>query len=287
MRPIDLRGAAALATLLATLLLGVPLAKAQSGLIQGLYDGAPACLLASVEQGVITPLAERLPPETGPRDWWVADLEGVFGQNVGSAPTMAECGCLEQPIVSLAPRLQLEGPAAASNLPLSLPVEADPAAADGEVYVEGGARLELDELEAGTGAGSPDACAAHRPGGRRCRRGAAGRCLQRALPRRADPERRPLRLPAAAPGGRGPVQTTEIETWWNPAPSRDLDALPEGPAEILPVALFDADGDGMTELVVAIRGCTRSYAWTLYQLQGDRLREVARLRAGAADRRAR
>lgn len=238
-------------------------AAAEEGLIQGLWDGAPSCLLARVRDGAVETLYQT-PPETGPRDWWVADLEGVMGQNRGGAPVSEECGCIEAPIVPLAPKLQIEGPAVAANLPLRLPAKQELLSTESVAYVK---------------------------------------AVREALAARGFPADVPVRLThvlrtdfegdgvdevilaggwnpfvaeATAEQGYytflllrrlvdGAVVTEELDAWWDPAPAADFMPLEAGAAASVPVALFDADGDGTVELATASWGheFLSYYLWAL------------------------
>lgn len=260
------------AALLAVLLLApTTTALADDGLIQGLWNGAPSCLLASVSAGEIAPI-EATPPETGPRDWWVADLEGVYGDNRGGAPVTAECGCLEAPIVPLVPQLQIEGPAAAANLPLRLPAGQELLSTESPAYLQA-AKEELADRSISRapvrlthvlrtdieGDGVDEVLLA----------GAWNPFVAEATPETGYYSFLLLRRLVD-----GVVETSELQAWWDPAPPAVFMPLEAGPAAIVPVALFDADGDGTMELVVASRG-HEFLAYYLYRLEGGKMTEIA------------
>ena len=254
-------------------------ALAEEGFVQALLDGEPVCLIAAVQGASVTSLGEleEAPGELGSRDWWVTNLDGTAGQNRSGAPVMAECGCIEQPVVSLAPQLTIEGSAAASNLQLRLPSKLERLANDSAAYVKatgaelaqrelGGAPVRLThvvrtDLE-GDGVDEVLLAGSWNP-----------------LVAEADPAAGYYSFLLLRRLVGGVVVTSEVEAWWEPHPSQDPTDVPFGPAYIEPVALFDIDGDGTVELVTAVWGL-EYVAYTLYRLQEDGFRQVAECGCG-------
>jgi len=250
------------------------LAHAEAGFVQGLIDGQPVCLIAASDSGRLSSLGEleMAPAELGPRDWWVVSLAGLAGAARGGAPVMAECGCIEQPVVNLTPAPGLAGHALASNLPQSQPAKLQQLAVDSAAYVKAiEALLVQHQLPDAPvrlthvlrtdfeGDGVDEVLLA----------GAWTPYQDGAQP--ADGYYSFLLLRKLV---NGQVVTSEVEAWWLPTPPADATEAPMLPASIEPVALLDVDGDGRMELVAAAMG-HEYLAYDLYRLAENRLERVA------------
>ncbi len=257
------------ALLLAAALLAPLPALAAEGFVQGLNDGYPLCLIASVSDGAISPLPDpevEIPGELGPRTWHLANLTGAAGEAQGSAPIEGECGCISMPQVSLSPPPALAGNAIATNLPLRPAAKLEQLSPESATYVKA-ARAWLDsqgltkapvrlthvlrtDLE-GDGvdevllAGAYNALAVE---GADMRVGRYAFLLLRKLVN-------------------GQVVTSPLEAYVDAAPYSHENLI-EGVTALEPVALADLTGDGVAEVVVAV-WLYEGLAYTLYQLAAD------------------
>jgi hypothetical protein len=251
------------------LLLAAP-AFAAEGYVEALYGGEPVCLIGSVNGEAIAPLSdpEAAPPALGPAAWMLATLDGLGGSAEGTAPALAECGCMEVPQVALTPLEAMTGSAIATNLPLQPAKKLEQLKTDHPAYVEA-ARAWLDEkglplapvrltyvlrtdLE-GDGTDEVILAGAYNAVEVQDADLSVGRYAFVLLRRVID----------------GAVVTTALEDFANPHPY-EADDVGYGASAIDPVAIVDLTGDGTAEVVLALWQY-ESLAYTLYRLQDGAL----------------
>jgi len=263
--------------LAAALLLPLP-ALAAEGYLQALSDGQPLCLIAGVSDGGIARLPDpetETPPELGPRDWTLLTLAGPAGSALGSAPLLGECGCIEQPQVSLAPPPDLPGLALATNLPWAPAAKLQALPTDSAAYVKA-ARAWLDAQGLGRAPVSlTHVLRADLEGDGVDEVLLAGAYNARAV-EGADMTVGRYAFLLLRKLVAGQVVTSALEAHADPAPY-GYENLVEGLTALEPVALLDVTGDGVAEVVVAV-WLHEGLAFTLYQLEGPAL--VARAECG-------
>lgn len=254
-------------------------ALAAEGYVEGLYDGAPVCLLGSVEGGSIAALAdpEAVPPALGPSDWRVATLDGPGATVTGDAPALADCGCLQVPQVALTPVPDDGGLALATNLPLAAPAKLERLSPEHPAYVKA-ARAWLDQqglalapvrlthvlrtdLE---GDGTDEVLLAGAYNALEVENAdrSVGRYAFVLLRKVVD----------------GAVVTSPLEAFVDPHPY-EAEQSTMGLTSIVPVAVADLTGDGVAEVAVAVR-MHEGLAFTLYRLSGGALAAAAECGCG-------
>jgi hypothetical protein len=264
--------------ILLALLFAAP-ALAAEGYVEGLYDGAPVCLIGSVEGDVIAALPdpEAVPPALGPADWLVASLDGSSSSATGAAPALAECGCLEVPQVALSPAPIAPGLALATNLPLAAVKKLERLSPDNPAYVKA-ARAWLDQqglelapvrlthvlrtdLE-GDGTDEVLLAGAYNAVEVESADLTVGRYAFVLLRKVVD----------------GAVVTTPLEAFVDPHPYEAEQSI-MGLTAIVPVAVADLTGDGVAEVTLAV-WMHEGLAFTLYRLSGSALTAAAECGCG-------